>query len=110
MRRYFAREPRYSREELERQAQEAIDARIGLGRPPAEDFLAVERRLAEMDRELAAPPHVRPQPERQPLRLHEVRPLAAAAPPTTPPSPASAPPKAEPRSARQPVTARPSAN
>lgn len=87
MRRYFAREPRCSREELERQAQGAIDARISMGRPPAEDFLAVERRLAEIDRGLAARPHVAPQPERRPLRIHELRPFAAAAPSTTPPAP-----------------------
>ena len=107
MRRYFAREPRYSREELERQAQRAIDAQISLGRPPAEDFLAVERRLAEMDRGLAARPHVEPQPERRPFRIHEVRLHAAAAPPA-PARPA--PPKAKTAPAQQSVAARTSAN
>ena len=110
MRRYFAREPRYSREELERQAQQAIDARIRVGRPPAEEFLAVERRLAEMDRALAARPPAEPQRARQPLRLHEVRPLAAAAPSTPPRAPAPAPPMAKPRPARQPVAVRTSTN
>jgi hypothetical protein len=79
MGRYFGREPRYSRDELERQAQEAIDARISMGRPPAEDFLPVERRLAEMERAVAVRPPAEPLPESQPLRLHAVRPLGAPA-------------------------------
>ena len=73
MGRYFGREPRYSRDELERQAQEAIDARIGMGRPPAEEFLVVEQRLAEMERSVAVRPPVEPLPESEPLRIHAVR-------------------------------------
>lgn len=72
MGKYFGREPRYSREELERQAQDAIDARVNLGRPPAEDWEPLEARLAEMDQIMAArqlPTMVEPEP----LRIHEVR-------------------------------------
>lgn len=98
MGRYFGRQPRYSREELERQAQEAIDARISLGRPPAEDFLPVEKRLAVMDRAAALGPPVKPSPGPQPLRIHHLRPPAGTREP--------APPKA----ARQPVAAARSAS
>ena len=72
MGKYFGREPRYSREELERQAQEAIDARVSLGRPPAEDWAPLEARLAELDQIEAArklPTMVEPEP----MRIHEIR-------------------------------------
>jgi hypothetical protein len=87
MGKYFGREPRYSREEIERQAQEAIDARVGLGRPPAEDWAPLNARLAEIDQALAARP---PMPEAMPVRIHEVRlPQAPAA--AAPVSPAKRP-------------------
>ena len=70
MGKYFGREPRYSREEIERQAQEAIDTLVSQGRPPAEDWAPLEARLAEIDRMAAARP---PMPESQPLQIHEVR-------------------------------------
>ena len=54
MGKYFGREPRYSREEIERQAQEAIDARVSLGRPPAEDWAPLEARLEEIDHAMAS--------------------------------------------------------
>lgn len=69
MGKYFGREPRYSREEIERQAQEAIDARVSLGRPPAEDWAPLNARLAEIDQALAARPTM---PEALPMRIHEV--------------------------------------
>jgi hypothetical protein len=82
MGKYFGREPRYSREEIERQAQEAIDTLVSQGRPPAEDWAPLEARLAEIDRMAAARP---PMPESQPLQIHEVRmpkaPTEAPAPP-----------------------------
>lgn len=93
MGKYFGREPRYSREELERQAQEAIDARVSLGRPPAEDWVPLQARLAETDEMLAArqlPTMVEPAP----MRIHEVR---------LPKQPAAAPAAADPE--RQPVAA-----
>ncbi len=77
MGKYFGREPRYSREEIEQQAQEAIDARVSLGRPPAEDWLPLQARLAELDRAMAARPVLPAQP---PLRIHEVRVTPAMAP------------------------------
>jgi hypothetical protein len=81
MGKYFGREPRYTREEIERQAQEAIDARVSLGRPPAEDWAPLQARLEEIDRALAARPAM---PEHQPIQIHHVRlpqaPAAAGAP------------------------------
>ena len=98
MGRYFGREPRYSREELERQAQEAIDARISMGRPPEEDFQPIKQRLAEMEGAELVPPVAEPMPDSEPLRIHAVR------PPTVTPEPEAVP-------ARQPVAAaRPSSN
>ena len=88
MRRYFASEPRLSREELERQAQEAIDARVTMGRPPEEDFAPLRARLAEMDRAAA----VRPPSEPEPIRIHRVQVPAA-------------PFDAEPEVRREPVAA-----
>jgi hypothetical protein len=70
MGKYFGREPRYTREEIERQAQEAIDARVSLGRPPAEDWAPLQARLAEIDRAMAARP---PMPEHAPMQIHHVR-------------------------------------
>ena len=60
MGRYFGREPRYSREEIEPQATQAIEAQIGQGRPPPEDWKPLEARMAEMDRKQALQP--RPEP------------------------------------------------
>ena len=53
MGRYFGREPHFSAEEIERQAQEAIDARVSMGRPPPEEWKPLDARLAEIDRQLA---------------------------------------------------------
>ena len=77
MGRYFGREPRYSREELERQAQEAIEARVSLGRPPDEDFLPLEVRLDELDVAIVARPPVEPVPEPQPARAQAAQSPAA---------------------------------
>ena len=73
MGKYFGREPRYSREEIERQAQEAIDAQVSLGRPPPEDWRPLEARLAEVDQVTAARPPVPPLPEPEPMRIREIR-------------------------------------
>jgi hypothetical protein len=83
MGKYFGREPRFTREEIERQAQEAIDARVSLGRPPAEDWAPLQARLAEIDQALAARP---PLPEHEPMQIHHVRlpPVPAAADATAP--------------------------
>ena len=94
MGKYFGREPRYSREELERQAQETIDALVSQGRPPAEDWAPLLARLAEIDR-LAAARAQPVMPEAEPLRIHAVR-LPRA--PGETPAPAAPP-------AREPVAA-----
>ncbi len=73
MGKYFGREPRYSREEIERQAQEAIDARVSLGRPPAEEWQPLQARLDDIDHAIVA----RGLPEPAPLP-------APPAPPTRP--------------------------
>ena len=99
MGKYFGHEPRYSREALERQAQEAIDARVGLGRPPAEDWAPLNARLAEIDQALAARPSM---PDAEPMRIHEVR------MPKAPAAAASGAPAPEP--AQRPVGAGQSAN
>ena len=107
MGKYFGREPRYSREELERQAQEAIDARVSLGRPPADDWRPLEARLSELDRMMAARPEVPQIPSPQPLQIREIRlPRAQPAPAAVP---AAAKP-ARPRAARRPVAAHPAAD
>jgi len=62
--RYFGREPRYSREEIEAQAKQQIEAQVGMGRPPADDWRPLEVRLAEIDRQAADRPV--PVPEQQP--------------------------------------------
>lgn len=91
MGKYFGREPRFSREEIERQAQEAIDARVSLGRPAAEEWVPLNARLAEFDRAVAARTPAAAMADAQPLRIHEVRlprhpaPDAGATPPARTP-------------------------
>ncbi|MDQ3643171.1 MAG: hypothetical protein M3450_17325 [Actinomycetota bacterium] len=106
MGKYFGREPRYSREEIERQAQEAIDARVGMGRPPAEDWSPLEARLSEIDRVMAARPPVPPVPpvpEPQPMQIREVRmPRPAESAPAKTAQPAGA------RLSRRPLATAPS--
>ena len=92
MGKYFGREPRYSREEIERQAQEAIDARVSMGRPPAEEWTPLNARLAELDRALAERTVAAEMPDAQPLRIHAVH---------RSPAPAEVP-----APARRPVAAR----
>ena len=106
MRRYFASEPRHSREELERQAQEAIDARINLGRPPDEEFQHLEQRLADVDRAESARQAAERIPVAEPIRIHEVR-VPPAGEQTAEEEPAAS---SRATATRQPVTARTSAN
>ena len=98
MGKYFGREPRYTREEIERQAQEAIDARVSLGRPPAEDWAPLQARLDEIDRALGARPSM---PEHAPMQIHHVR---------LPQAPAAADAPAPAMSERRPVAAQRSAD
>jgi hypothetical protein len=64
--RYFGREPRFSREEIEAQAKQAIEERVGMGRPPAEEWAQLDARMAAMDRESALQPQPEPVVEPQP--------------------------------------------
>jgi hypothetical protein len=110
--RYFGREPRYTRQELELQAQQALEARINLGRPPAEDFAPIEARLAQMDREMAARAAAEAVPPPPPLRQGE-RPLSVTTVRLPAGAKATAPVKTttrrvaagKPRATRQPVPA-----
>ncbi|HEV2759760.1 MAG TPA: hypothetical protein VGV86_09360 [Acidimicrobiales bacterium] len=105
MGKYFGREPRYSREEIERQAQEAIDVRVGMGRPPAEDWAPLEARLSEIAQVMAARPPVPPLPEPQPMQIREVRiPRAEEDAPTRAAKPAGA------RLSRRPMATAPSSD
>ncbi|HEX3621334.1 MAG TPA: hypothetical protein VHT97_03365 [Acidimicrobiales bacterium] len=109
------------------QAKQELEARVNMGRPPAEDFLPIEARLAEMDREMAlrapvvplpAPPARRRvrQEEHAALSVTEIRlPAAAKAargakaslPGTAAAAPAAAATAtAKPRAARRPVAAK----
>jgi hypothetical protein len=89
MGKYFGREPRYSREEIEQQAQAAIDALVSQGRPPAEDWAPLQARLDEIDEAIVA----RGLSEQPPLPTPEVR-----------------LPPARPQTRRRPVGARPLAD
>jgi hypothetical protein len=114
--RYFGREPRYTRHELELQAQQALEARINLGRPPAEDFAPIEARLAQMDREMATRAAAEAVPPPPPLRDGE-RPLsvttvrlpagakASGQPNAAQPKAAVSRAAGKPRPSRQPVAA-----
>jgi len=123
MGKFFGREPRCTREEIERQAQDAIDARVNLGRPPAEDWQPLEMRMDEIDHAIVARQAddqaivarqaddqaivarqaddqaivARRHPEPEPMRAAEVRPPAEPVP-------------ARPRVGRRPVAARPRAD
>lgn len=55
---YFGKEPRYSREEAEAQAKQAIDALVSRGRPPADEWKGLAGRMGEINRELATRPAV----------------------------------------------------
>lgn len=58
MGRYFGREPRYTREEAEAQARQAIEAAVSRGRPPDEEWKPLAARTGEINRELATRPSV----------------------------------------------------
>lgn len=59
MGKYFGKQPRYSREEAEAQAKQAIEAAMSKGRPPEEDWKPLGPRMAEINQELA----MRPRPD-----------------------------------------------
>lgn len=81
MGRYFGREPRISGQELEAQAKQEIEARVALGRPPAEDWRPIEDRLAELDRNVPARREPAPMPHPQHDLVATATPVGAEAPP-----------------------------
>jgi len=95
MGRYFGREPRFTREEIERQAQEAIDARVSLGRPPVEDWEPLEVRMEELDFAIVA------------RRLPEPPSAPPSQTPTQPPSQTPTQPPSQHQPVRRPVVAQP---
>jgi len=106
MGKFFGSEPRYSREEIERQAQEAIDARVNLGRPPAEEWRPLEMRLDEIDHAIVS---------RRDDHIPAAHQVPTAKPPPEPVKVRKAPTPAEPaparlRALRRPVAARPGAS
>lgn len=72
--RYFGREPRYTRQEIEDQAKQEIEARVGLGRPPAEDWAPLEARLAEIEGQESPAPAPAPAPATPPAPAPAVAP------------------------------------
>ena len=101
MGKYFGREPRYSQEEAEAQAKQALDAAVSRGRPPAEDWAALQGRMGEINQELATRPRIDLPPP--PPRRTERRPLGQI---LRPPEPAAEPPP-EPTPAPAPVAKKP---
>lgn len=77
MGRYFGREPRYSQEEIKAQATQAIEAQVGRGRPPEDEWRPLEARLEEIDRQTATRPVAVPVPEQPPTPA----PVGATTPP-----------------------------
>ncbi|MGH9266399.1 MAG: hypothetical protein ACRD1D_17075 [Acidimicrobiales bacterium] len=121
MGRYFGREPRYSREEAEAQARQAIEAATKKGRPPAEEWKGLASRMGDINRELAARPPVdippppagpgQARPRRPVNEILRPRPAPAPAPEPEAASPAPAPakrttPKAAPAAASPPAPAK----
>ena len=114
MGRYFGRQPRYSQQEAEAQAKEAIDAAVKKGRPPAEEWKGLANRMGDINRELATRPPVdipSPPPLRRPADPDQanagrpraisdiLRPRTPAAEPAAPE--AAAPPPAAPAPAKR---------
>ncbi len=102
MGRYFGHQPRYSREEAEAQAKQAIDAAVSKGRPPDEDWKPLASRMADINRELATRPPVEipppPAPRREPetgstARRRPVNEILRPRPQAEEPAPAAPPPK-----------------
>ena len=111
MGKYFGKEPRYSQQEAEAQAKQAIEAAMSKGRPPDDDWKPLAPRLAEINQELAmrprpdvdfGPPPGRPrEADRPPVRrpVNQIlRPRPAPVEEEVAP-PASAPKKRAPRAA-----------
>ena len=115
MGKYFGRQPRYSQEEAEAQARQAIDAAVSKGRPPADEWRGLERRMGEINQELATRPRVDlPPPPPRPTERRPVRPVLRLQPEAEPepvpePEPAPAPPVKKAAVKRAPVKRAPAA-
>ena len=59
MGKYFGKQPRYSQQEAEAQAKQAIEAAVSRGRPPDEEWKGLAARMPEINQELA----MRPRPD-----------------------------------------------
>ncbi|MDQ6725255.1 MAG: hypothetical protein M3066_03680, partial [Actinomycetota bacterium] len=73
MGRYFGREPHYSQQEADAQAQAAIDAAVKKGRPPADEWKGLSSRMGDINRELATRPPVEIPPPPPPRRAETDR-------------------------------------
>ena len=113
MGRYFGREPRYSQEEAEAQAKQALEAAMSKGRPPEDEWKALGPRMADINRELATRPPAEIPPPPPPRRRTEPETPGAEAPrprrpmnqilrPPPPPAEAPAPTKRAPRATKPP--------
>ena len=103
--RYFGREPRYTQQEAEAQAKQAIDAAVSKGRPPEEDWKPLASRMPDLNRELATRPAVeipppparrRAEPGADPASAGSARPRRPMNQILRPPSPPAEPALAEP--------------
>ena len=114
MGRYFGKEPRYSREEAESQAKQAIDRAVQKGRPPDDEWKGLASRMGEINRELATrPPIDLPPPPppragpRDPDRPRDIRQILRPSPPPAPePEPDIAPASPPPPRAAAPARKR----
>ena len=111
--RYFGRQPRYSQQEAEAQAKQAIDAAVSKGRPPEEDWKPLASRMPDINRELATRPPVdipppparrRGEGEADPGSARPRRPInQILRPPAPPEPPARAAPAPKPAAAEAPA-------
>lgn len=91
MGKYFGREPRYSQQEAEAQAKQAIDAAVSRGRPPADEWRGLEGRMGEINQELATRPRIDlPPPPARPAPRPARQILAPRPQPETEPAPPAA--------------------
>lgn len=108
MGKYFGREPRYSQEEAEEQAKQAIEAAVSKGRPPADEWTPLQGRMAEISQELATRTRVDlPPPPPGPSERRAVRQILR--PPEPEPEPAPAPAAKKPTAGKASATAKPKA-
>ena len=97
MGKYFGREPRYSQQEAEAQAKQAIEAAMSKGRPPEDEWKGLASRMGDINQELSTRPPVEipPPPPRRtdPETPRPRRPMNQILRPQAPPAEEPAPPK-----------------